>query len=130
MIAFAGESAVLDLVESVGSERLRLAWDPANFVQCGVRPFSQGYRQLRPYLAYIQVKDAELGSGCPALSDRDGATGARRQIEPFRHCRDLSGCARTCPLSKWRGDKFAEGERGVRLSYIEGHKVSTFNLLY
>jgi len=53
----------LDLVESVGSERLRLAWDPANFVQCGVRPFTDGYRQLRPYLAYVQVKDADLDGG-------------------------------------------------------------------
>jgi len=53
----------LDLVESVGSERLRLAWDPANFVQCGVRPFTDGYGRLRPYLAYVQVKDAALGTG-------------------------------------------------------------------
>jgi sugar phosphate isomerase/epimerase len=52
-----------DLVESVGSDRLRLAWDPANFVQCGVRPFTDGYRRLRPYLAYVQVKDALLATG-------------------------------------------------------------------
>jgi sugar phosphate isomerase/epimerase len=29
----------LDLVESVASPWLRLTWDSANFVQCGVRPF-------------------------------------------------------------------------------------------
>lgn len=50
----------LDIVESVGSAALRLAWDPANFVQCGVRPFTDGYRKLRPHLEYIQVKDARL----------------------------------------------------------------------
>lgn len=49
---------VLDLVESVGSPALRLAWDNANFVQVGVRPFSDGYRMLRPYVDYLQVKDA------------------------------------------------------------------------
>jgi sugar phosphate isomerase/epimerase len=52
-----------DIVEAIGSEQLRLAWDPANFVQCGVRPFTDGYALLRPYLAYVQVKDARLGDG-------------------------------------------------------------------
>ena len=49
---------VLDIVEAVGSDALRLAWDNANFVQVGVRPFSDGYELLRPYLEYLQVKDA------------------------------------------------------------------------
>jgi sugar phosphate isomerase/epimerase len=52
-----------DIVEAVGSEKLRLAWDPANFVQCGVRPFTDGYALLRPYLEYMQVKDAVMTSG-------------------------------------------------------------------
>nr|WP_100365816.1 TIM barrel protein [Diaminobutyricimonas aerilata] len=54
---------VLDLVESVGSPALRLAWDNANFVQVGVRPFTDGYALLRPYLEYLQVKDAIAGTG-------------------------------------------------------------------
>jgi sugar phosphate isomerase/epimerase len=53
----------LDIVESVGSHRLRLAWDAANFVQCGFRPYADGYRMLRPYLEYIQIKDALLDTG-------------------------------------------------------------------
>jgi sugar phosphate isomerase/epimerase len=53
----------LDLVESVGSPQLRLAWDPGNFVQCGLRPYRDGYAMLRPYLAYMQVKDAIGSSG-------------------------------------------------------------------
>ncbi|MER7005199.1 sugar phosphate isomerase/epimerase family protein [Dactylosporangium sp. NPDC000555] len=54
---------VLDLVESVGSPALRLAWDNANFVQVGVRPFTDGYAMLRPYVAYLQVKDARAADG-------------------------------------------------------------------
>ena len=54
---------VLDLVESVGSSALRLAWDNANFVQVGVRPFTDGYAMLRPYLDYLQVKDAIAATG-------------------------------------------------------------------
>ncbi|QDZ14460.1 sugar phosphate isomerase/epimerase family protein [Humibacter ginsenosidimutans] len=51
-------SRVLDIVESVGSDALRLAWDNANYVQCGVRPFSDGWAPLAPYVDYLQVKDA------------------------------------------------------------------------
>lgn len=53
----------LDLVEAVGSEALRIAWDNANFVQCGVRPFTDGYALLRPHLEYLQVKDAVAATG-------------------------------------------------------------------
>jgi sugar phosphate isomerase/epimerase len=53
----------LDVVESVGSPALRLAWDPANFVQVGVRPFDEGYAMLRPHVEYLQVKDALLADG-------------------------------------------------------------------
>lgn len=60
---------ILDLVETVGSSALRLAWDSANFVQVGVvRPHDAGYAALRPYLDYLQVKDAvaETGAVVPA----------------------------------------------------------------
>ncbi|MEV4538506.1 sugar phosphate isomerase/epimerase family protein [Asanoa sp. NPDC049518] len=54
---------VRDLVESVGSPALKVAWDNANFVQVGVRPFTDGYALLRPYLEYLQVKDAIAATG-------------------------------------------------------------------
>src|SRR6188472_304894 len=50
----------LDIVTSVSSPKLQLAWDPANFVQVGVRPFTEGYAMLRPHVAYMQIKDALL----------------------------------------------------------------------
>jgi sugar phosphate isomerase/epimerase len=53
----------LDIVRSVGSPHLRLAWDPANFVQVGVRPYTDGYAVLRPHLEYIQIKDALTADG-------------------------------------------------------------------
>jgi sugar phosphate isomerase/epimerase len=54
---------VLDLIEAVGSPALRMAWDNANFVQVGVRPFTDGYAKLRPYIEYLQVKDARAADG-------------------------------------------------------------------
>jgi sugar phosphate isomerase/epimerase len=54
---------VLDLIESVDSMHLRVAWDNANFVQVGVRPFTDGYALLRDHLEYLQVKDAVAATG-------------------------------------------------------------------
>ena len=51
---------VLDIVETVASPSLKVAWDAANFVQVGVKPFDEGYAKLRPHLAYLQVKDARF----------------------------------------------------------------------
>jgi sugar phosphate isomerase/epimerase len=53
----------LDIAESVGSPNLKVAWDAANFVQVGVRPFTEGYALLRPHLEYVQIKDALLTTG-------------------------------------------------------------------
>jgi sugar phosphate isomerase/epimerase len=52
-----------DLIETVGSPALRATFDAANFVQCGVRPHTEGYALLRPHLVYLQVKDALRATG-------------------------------------------------------------------
>ncbi len=53
----------LDLVESIGSPNLRLVFDPANYVQCGVRPFDEAFPVVRPHIEYIHMKDAVMVSG-------------------------------------------------------------------
>ena len=55
-------SRCLDILAGVGSPALRAAWDAANFVQCGVSPYKEGYASLRPYIEYVHVKDALSGS--------------------------------------------------------------------
>jgi sugar phosphate isomerase/epimerase len=52
-----------DLIAAVNSPALRATFDAANFVQCGVRPHSEAYGLLRPYLVYLQVKDALAATG-------------------------------------------------------------------
>jgi sugar phosphate isomerase/epimerase len=52
-----------DLIASVGSRALRATFDAANFVQCGVRPFTDAYPLLRQHLVYLQVKDARAADG-------------------------------------------------------------------
>lgn len=51
------------LIASVASPALRATFDPANYVQCGVRPFTDAYPLLRQYLVYLQVKDARAATG-------------------------------------------------------------------
>ncbi|GAA4723440.1 Sugar phosphate isomerase/epimerase [Promicromonospora umidemergens] len=62
----------LDVVESVGSPHLTLAWDPANFVQVGVRPYTDAYELLRSHIEYVQIKDTKRSTGeivLPGLGD-------------------------------------------------------------
>src|SRR5258708_1792901 len=52
-----------DIIASVGSPALRATFDPANFVQCGVRPHTDAYDLLRPSPRYVQIKDALAATG-------------------------------------------------------------------
>jgi len=74
----------LDLIRSVGSPYLKLAWDPANFVQVGVRPYADGYAKLRPHLEYVQIKDALAADGTVVPAGQgDGEVAAT--IRALRH---------------------------------------------
>lgn len=74
----------LDVVTSVGSPHLRLAWDPANFVQVGVKPFTEGYADLRPHLAYVQIKDALAADASVVVA----GAGDGEVVETVRALRD------------------------------------------
>ena len=52
-----------DIFESVGAENFRFTLDPANFVACGVKPFTEAYPALKPWLHYVHVKDKESPDG-------------------------------------------------------------------
>jgi sugar phosphate isomerase/epimerase len=101
-----------DLVESVGSRALQLAFDPANFVQVGVRPYDQAWPLLAEHVVHFHVKDAVAGeagmAGVRPAGEGDGQLaelmGAlQRQdyrgflvIEPHLHMHlpDMSGAER------------------------------------
>jgi sugar phosphate isomerase/epimerase len=52
-----------DILETVGSPALRMAFDPANFVQVGVRPMDQAWPLLADYTTHIHIKDALFDGG-------------------------------------------------------------------
>ncbi|MGH4051178.1 MAG: sugar phosphate isomerase/epimerase family protein [Clostridium sp.] len=48
----------LDIMQSINSEYVKAVFDPANFVQCNVKPYPQAYTLLKDYVVYVHVKDA------------------------------------------------------------------------
>jgi sugar phosphate isomerase/epimerase len=53
----------LDLHETVQGDSFRATFDPANFVQAGVKPYEEAFPLLRPYVVYFHIKDAVMGEG-------------------------------------------------------------------
>lgn len=74
---------VLDIIETVASPALKVAWDAANFVQVGVKPFDDGYAKLRPHLEYLQVKDA-LFSNAAVVPAGEGDGDVLRTVEALK----------------------------------------------
>lgn len=58
----------LEIMQHVHSPALRMAFDPANFVQVGVHPMQQAWPRLAEYTTHIHIKDALMADGtvCPA----------------------------------------------------------------
>ncbi len=51
-----------DIHETFDSPQLRMTYDPANFVMCGVRPYTEGYPMLAEYIEYMHIKDGDMAS--------------------------------------------------------------------
>lgn len=46
----------LDLLKALDNPMVRATFDPANFVQCGAKPFPDGYELLKDYVEYVDRK--------------------------------------------------------------------------
>lgn len=53
----------LDIMREINLPSVRLVFDPANFIQCGVETWPHAYEMLKPYIEYMHIKDALAGSG-------------------------------------------------------------------
>ncbi len=60
-----GESAARchDLHTALPSLALRMAFDPANFVQAGVRPMEEAWPLLGDFVTHVHIKDAVFADG-------------------------------------------------------------------
>ncbi len=52
-----------DILAAVNSPALRMAFDPANFVQVGVRPMADAWPLLAEYTTHVHIKDAVFADG-------------------------------------------------------------------
>jgi len=52
-----------DLAAHLDPHTFRLILDPANYVQCGVRPFDEAYPLVRSATVYVHIKDATFPDG-------------------------------------------------------------------
>lgn len=52
-----------DIHTTIPSSHLRAAFDPANFIQCGVRPMDEAWPLLADVSTHIHIKDAVLADG-------------------------------------------------------------------
>lgn len=52
-----------DLLTSINSPTLRMAFDPANFVQAGVRPMEEAWPLLKDFVTHVHIKDAVFVDG-------------------------------------------------------------------
>ncbi len=53
----------LDIVQTMNSDKLRLIFDPANFIQCGVETYPHAFQLLQDHVVYMHIKDALFESG-------------------------------------------------------------------
>jgi sugar phosphate isomerase/epimerase len=80
-----------DLLDAVGSPVLRAAFDFANFVQRGARPFDDALPLLAHQIEYLHIKDARRGSGeVVPFGEGDGQV---RQVLRALFARGFSGFA-------------------------------------
>ena len=52
---------------TIDSPRYRAIFDPANYVQCGVKPFDEAYPIVRELTDYVHCKDALAPTGASDL---------------------------------------------------------------
>jgi sugar phosphate isomerase/epimerase len=52
-----------DIVATINSAALRMAFDPANFVQVGVQPMVEAWPRLAEYTTHVHIKDAVFEDG-------------------------------------------------------------------
>lgn len=53
----------LDIFKTIDSPNLKATFDPANFVQCKVKPYPEAFNMLKDYVVYMHMKDALMDGG-------------------------------------------------------------------
>ncbi len=104
-------SAVLarKFIDDMGSDNLKLMWDPANTLYCGEVVYPDGFDALRGgYISHVHIKDCRVDiPGCGGLAVRDGhrrdgalSRGHRRRLQG-RELRRRGLARERLPPGRW-----------------------------
>ncbi len=104
-----------DMISSIGSPALRMAFDPANFVQCGVQPFSDAWPLLADLTTHVHIKDAVFSDG--SVRPAGQGDGAIAELLADLNKRDYIGFLTLEPHLKVAGHSSGfSGADGMRLA--------------
>jgi sugar phosphate isomerase/epimerase len=67
-----------EIIEMIDSPFLQATFDPANFVQVGVKPYTEAFPILKQDIAYLHIKDARFADG--AVTPAGEGDGEIREI--------------------------------------------------
>ncbi len=111
-----------DLIESIGSPVLRMAFDPANFVQVGVNPMAEAWPLLAVHTIHVHIKDAVFADGSVRLAG-EGDGGVPELLAALA-ARDYQGFLTLEPHLKIAGPSGGfSGEAGMRMAAAALRKI-------
>jgi sugar phosphate isomerase/epimerase len=105
---------VRDLLTAVDSPHLRAVFDPANYLEIGVRPYPDALLQVVEYVEAVHVKDAEFGErgGIEPAGEGDGHIG---ETLAALHARGFDGALSLEPHLSFAGSNYGySGPEGFR----------------
>jgi sugar phosphate isomerase/epimerase len=100
---------VVDLMTTIASPNYRAIFDPANYVQCGFKPFDQAYPLVREFTDYIHCKDALSPSGDNELGTVVPSGEGEGQFSQFLRALHESGYSGFLSIEPHLGDFDAFG---------------------
>jgi sugar phosphate isomerase/epimerase len=104
-----------DLLATIDSPALRMAFDPANFVQCGVKPMATAWPLLADYVIHVHIKDAVFADG--GVRPAGQGDGAVPELLAALDSRGYRGFLTLEPHLKVAGPAGGfSGEAGMRLA--------------
>jgi sugar phosphate isomerase/epimerase len=112
----------IDLMRSINHPALRMAFDPANFVQCGVRPMIDAWPGLAEFVTHVHIKDAIFADG--SVRPAGQGDGAIPELIATLRARDYHGFLTLEPHLKVAGHSGGySGPEGMQVAVAALHAV-------
>ena len=106
------------LMDDLGTDKLRLLWDPANSLYCNETPFPDGYEAVKEgFIGHIHMKDAIVDIPKATLTNTELGKG---QMAP--HLKDIANALRE---EKYAGSiSFESVYRPLGGTFEDGYRAS------